>query len=152
MLRQIEKAAKSPKTAAATSTSARPHCATRVGVSTGRDVPEGRREEPGERVVMHPGQVEDPADDRSEPASTTSGIVITHGDSCGSWPSVSSRKRSVPRNVRMNRRRHVVRGRDRGQDAERPRAPCCARRRWSARRPWTRSRRTAGCPRSRASR
>ena len=36
----------------------------RVGVSAGRDVPEGRREEPGERVVMHPRQVEDAADDR----------------------------------------------------------------------------------------
>jgi len=74
-----------------------------VGVAAGRDVAERRREESGQRIVVDPGQVEN-SPTTVKAASTTSGVVITQGDSCGSCPSVSARKRSVPRNVRMNRR------------------------------------------------
>ena len=49
------------------------------------------------RVVRSPRGTE-------KTAKMTSGSVMTHGDSCGSCPWVTSRKRSLPRNVSTNKR------------------------------------------------
>ncbi len=100
---QMEKAARSPKTAAATSTAARPHWAAVLAAATfGTKPSTGLKNPARERPCAHGRLMRPPSTEST--AKTTSGAVITQGDSCGSWPWVSSRNRSVPRKVSTKRR------------------------------------------------